>query len=272
MKSFKTFINEAIDPNKYEVKAKKTASLFLGRMQPIHNGHDAIIKMMKNPIVALVKGAKSSEDKARNPFDETYQTKLIKMLNPKVKVIIAKSGYIPDIINDMRKEGLEINEVLAGDDRIGSYQKQIDMFNRAMPVDKRVEAKFTTTPRITSATTVRNAIRSGDIDTFKKNVPKKIWGEYEKMKQVLGGSTKVNEDMLVESVEKEVINFVKRLNAKLDKMHDLNKEERYLKTVASNLNVSYYDLEAAIDSMDVMKNPGGKKLARIANKLKSYKL
>ena len=99
MRSFKQFIAlyEALNPDDYVNKVKsKTASLFLGRMQPIHNGHEAIIKMMKNPIVALVKGGKSSEDKKRNPFDEKYQIKLIKKLNPSVTVITAPSGYIPD--------------------------------------------------------------------------------------------------------------------------------------------------------------------------------
>ena len=188
MKSFKHFLSiyEAINPDNYELRKNKICSLFLGRMQPIHNGHDAIIKMMKNPVVVLVKGASSSKDKSRNPFDEKYQTKLINMLNPSVEVVVAKTGYIPDMVNDLRKQGKEVIEVLAGDDRIGSYQKQIDSFNKQMPDEKQIQAKFKTTPRVTSATTVRNAIRSDDIETFKKNVPQKLWGEWEKMKKILG--------------------------------------------------------------------------------------
>ena len=192
MKTFKDFmkmvlLSEALDPEKYEDKAKgKQVSLFLGRMQPIHNGHDAIIKMMKNPVVVLVKGASSSKDKSRNPFDEKYQTKLINMLNPSVEVVVAKTGYIPDMVNDLRKQGKEVIEVLAGDDRIGSYQNQIDSFNKQMPDEKKIRVKFKITPRVTSATTVRNAIRSDDIETFKKNVPQKLWGEWEKMKKILG--------------------------------------------------------------------------------------
>lgn len=184
---FKNFILEALDPNDYVDRSTgKSASLFLGRMQPIHNGHDAIIKMMKNPVVALVKGGKSSLDTKRNPFSEKYQTKLIKMLNPSVTVIIGKSGYIPDLINDIRKSGMEVTEVLAGDDRIGGYQRQIDSFNRQVPPEKQMKVTFKKTPRITSATTVRNAIRANDIETFKQNVPKKLWGEWEHMKQILG--------------------------------------------------------------------------------------
>lgn len=189
MKTFTDFVLylEAIDPDKYEEKAtKKQVSLFLGRMQPIHNGHDAIIKMMKNPVVVLVKGKKSSEDKARNPFDEKYQTKLIKMLNPKVEVTTASTGYIPDMVNDFRKRGMEVVEVYAGADRINTYKKMIESFNKQMPPEKQISAKFKETPRVTSATTVRNAIRSDDMETFKANVPKKLWPEYEKMKKILG--------------------------------------------------------------------------------------
>jgi hypothetical protein len=192
MKTFKDFmkmvlLHEALDPERYENKAKgKEVSLFLGRMQPIHSGHDAIIKMMKNPVVVLVKGSASSQDKSRNPFDEKYQTKLIKILNPAVEVIVAKTGYIPDLVNDLRKQGKEVTEVLAGDDRIGSYQKQIDSFNKQMPDEKKINARFKQTPRVTSATTVRNAIRSDDLETFKKNVPQKLWGEWEHMKKILG--------------------------------------------------------------------------------------
>lgn len=186
MKSFLQFINEAINPDDYENRGSKQSSLFLGRMQPIHSGHDAIIKKMTNPIVVIVKGSKSSQDKERNPFDEKYQEKLIKMLNPKVRVVLAKTGYVPDIINELRKDGIEVNEVLAGDDRISGYSRQIDSFNKQIPDEKKIKAKFTTTPRVTSATIVRNAIRSDDYETFKKNVPEKLWKEYGNMKRIMG--------------------------------------------------------------------------------------
>lgn len=191
MKSFKEFLanylTEAIDPDQYEsaVKSKPT-SLFLGRMQPIHKGHDAIIKKMKNPIVVLVKGAKSSKDKDRNPLDTAYQTKLIKMLNPKVDVYVAPNGYIPDMINEYRKKGVEVNEVLAGADRINAYRGMINGFNKQMPDDKQIDVKFTETPRVTSATDVRNSIRNDDFDTFKQLVPAKLHKEWETLKKKLG--------------------------------------------------------------------------------------
>jgi len=189
MKSFKEYIMilEAIDPEKYEdaVKSKPT-SLFLGRLQPIHNGHSAIIKMMKNPVVGIVKGAKSSQDKERNPFDFKYQEKLLKMLHPSVNVIEVKTGYIPDLINTLRKGGIESSEILAGDDRINGYKKQIEGFNKQMPDEKKINVTFKTTPRVTSASKVRELIRADDEKGFQKEVPKQLWKEWETMKTKLG--------------------------------------------------------------------------------------
>lgn len=199
MKSFKNFLAEALDPANYEVAQKKKGSLFLGRMQPIHNGHDAIIKMLKfQPFVVVVKGAKSSQDTARNPFDFKYQQQLIKKLNPKVEVIQAPTGYIPDMINGFRKQGVEIVEVLAGNDRIGGYMKQVEGFNKQMPPEKQINIVYRETPRITSATTVRNAIRADDFETFKKNVPNKLWKEYDKMKKILGEEVELQEGVLAD--------------------------------------------------------------------------
>lgn len=189
MKTFKEFVElyEAMDSNNYENKASTKGSLFLGRIQPIHNGHDAIIKMLKNkPYVVVVKGGKSSQDKERNPFDFKYQQKLIKMLNPKVEVVQFPTGYIPDMINQFRKDGVEIVEVLAGNDRIGGYKRQIESFNKQMPKEKQINVSFKETPRITSATTVRESIRSDDYETFKNNVPSKLHKEYETMKKIMG--------------------------------------------------------------------------------------
>lgn len=186
MLKFREFINEAVDESKYLPKASKQVELFLGRMQPVHLGHKAIIDKMKNPVVVLVKGAKSSQDKSRNPFDEKDQTRFLKKLNSRLKVEIARSGYIPDIVNMLRADGMEVTAVFAGNDRIGGYKRQIDSFNKQVPDDKQINATFKETPRVTSATTVRNALKSDDIDTFKKNMPKQLHGEYEYMRKKLG--------------------------------------------------------------------------------------
>lgn len=183
MKSFIEYINEEFEVAPKNPHAKEV-SLFLGRMQPIHKGHQAIIKMMKNPIVLLVKGKASSADKAKNPFDEAYQEKLIKKLNGNVDVRVVSTGYIPDVAAQLREEGKELVAVYAGADRISSYKNQFDRLK--LDTEHAFHVKFHETPRIVSATQVRTAIRDDDYDSFKEYMPKELWGEWGTMKRKIG--------------------------------------------------------------------------------------
>ena len=185
MKTYIEFITEALNPTDYLPIQKKSVELFLGRMQPVHKAHLAIIKMMNNPIVALVKGAKTSLDKNKNPFDTDYQLELLKKLKTKAELIVVPTGYIPDIISLIRKEGKEVTAIYAGADRFKGYQGQIASFNKQMPEDKQITVTMKETPRVTSATIVRTAIIDDDIETFKKSMPKELWGEFDKMKDIL---------------------------------------------------------------------------------------
>jgi|PlaIllAssembly_1097288.scaffolds.fasta_scaffold00009_14 nicotinamide mononucleotide adenylyltransferase len=164
----------------------KPVELFLGRMQPLHNGHKKIIDSMKNPIVVIVKGKKSGADAERNPLDEEYQKKLIEMIFPGLEVSISPNGFLPGILGYFRKQGKEVTKIYAGADRIAGYQDAINRANEKMPEDQRYRVTFQETERVTSATTVRNAIKSGDKDTFKKLVPSAIWGEWDTLRKKLG--------------------------------------------------------------------------------------
>lgn len=165
---------------------KKSVELFLGRTNPPHKGHNAIFKMMKNGVFALVKGKGTSQDKERNPFDQKYQIKLIKKMAPGMKIVVVPNGFVPEIINELRKKGMEVNAVYAGDDRIKVYKGMIDGLNKKLDDDKKFKVKFKLTPRITSATDVRASIRDNDKKKFETNMPKEIWGEFETMKKKMG--------------------------------------------------------------------------------------
>lgn len=182
MKSFIQFITEAFEVDPRDPHSKEV-SLFLGRMQPIHKGHQAIIASMENPIVLLVKGTSSSADKVKNPFDATYQEKLIKKLNKNVDVRVVSTGYIPEVAAQLRKEGKELVAVYAGADRLAGYKGQFDRL-KLDPLHA-FHVKFHETPRIVSATQVRTAIRNNDHEAFKQHMPKELWGEWETMKQKL---------------------------------------------------------------------------------------
>ena len=170
----------------------KQAEIFLGRLQPIHNGHKKIIGGMKNPVVVLIKGKKSSQDKKKNPLDAAYQIKLIKMIAPKADVYIAATGYVPSIIADIKAQfGYDITKVHAGTDRVAGYRKQIDAVNKKADADPgiaRIDAQVVEVKRgddDVSATKVRDAIKSDDLAAFKKLVPAAIYGEWNTLKTML---------------------------------------------------------------------------------------
>lgn len=141
---------------------------------------------MKNPIVVIVKGAKSGADIERNPLDEAYQKKLMEMIFPGLEISISPNGFLPGILGYFRKQGKEVTKIYAGADRIAGYQSAIDKANEKMPEDQRYHVTFQETERVTSATAVRNAIKSGDKETFKKLVPAAIWGEWDTLRKKMG--------------------------------------------------------------------------------------
>ena len=174
----------------------KTCELFLGRMQPIHKGHAGIIASMKNPVVALVKGAKSSQDKSKNPLDAKYQMKLLKKIAPGVQVIESPSGYIPDIIKLIQEKlGMQVTVVHAGTDRLSKYKAQVmgakdldDSIKKMIHFKEAERAEGST-----SATLVREAIRSGNEDAFRSHVPKTIWNEFSTLHKLLTEEIMSNE-------------------------------------------------------------------------------
>lgn len=141
---------------------------------------------MKNPIIVIVKGKKSSENTERNPLDEEYQKKLMKMIFPSLEVSISPNGFLPGILGYFRKQGKEVSKIYAGADRIASYQDAIDKANAKMPEDQKYHVTFQETERVTSATAVRNAIKSGDKNEFEKLVPEAIWGEWDALRKKMG--------------------------------------------------------------------------------------
>ena len=173
--------NEALDFSNVPPIQKKQVSVFLGRLQPPHVGHQIILKKMKNPIVILIKGTISSKNKKRNPFPEEYQIGLLRKFMPNLKIHIAPSGFLPLIFFDIRRLGFEPIKVYAGEDRINSYKKMIS----SLPDELGFKVKFVKTPRICSATSVRKAIKDNDYKSFKDNMPQKLWSEWDTMKTLL---------------------------------------------------------------------------------------
>lgn len=166
-------------------RGNKPVELFLGRTNPPHNGHKHIFDMMENGVFALVKGKATSKNKARNPFGAQYQRKLIKMMAPQIKVVTVPTGFLPEIINILRKKKMEVTKVYAGDDRLSIYQGMVNGVNVKLDEKRRMKPEFILTPRITSATIVRDAIIRDSEEIFEENMPEEIWEEFRTMKEIM---------------------------------------------------------------------------------------
>lgn len=158
-----------------EYEEGKAVDLFFGRFQPFHKGHAQAVAQMQNPVVAIVKGAKSSLDKASNPLTFEEQKKLINKVFPDVLIIEAKSGYVPDIIQELRIRGLEVRRVFAGSDRFKDYNRQIESFNKmTTDKDQKMHVQLIEPLRITSATFVREAVKKDDFKVYASLMPKEL--------------------------------------------------------------------------------------------------
>lgn len=175
-------------------RGTRERDLFVGRFNPFHSGHAAIVKMMKNnPLIVIVKGKKTSEDKKKNPFSEDYQSEMVKSVFSDVEVTISPNAFLAGICGFYRKKGDEITRIFAGADRIESYRKSINDANLKMDPEYQYKIEFIETPRVTSATKVRQTFVDDDFEEFKKNMPRQLWSEFEKMRDIY---LRVNESFI----------------------------------------------------------------------------
>jgi nicotinamide mononucleotide adenylyltransferase len=168
-------------------KRSLISEMFLGRFQPIHSGHISIIEQMKNPIIVLVSGKKSSMDKTNNPLSESTRISLIKEVFPNIPVIVASNAYVPDILATLRESrGIEIKKIYAGSDRISDYSRQVNSINEKLNPRRQYDIEFEETERSYSASEIREAIRNDDIDAYKKMMPELLWEKYDELKEMIG--------------------------------------------------------------------------------------
>ena len=169
MKTLKQFINE---------NTPVPISVAIGRFQPFHAGHYKMIEIMsQKPMILIVKGKGTSDDKNKNPLSAEDQERLIRKAVPNAEIRIVQNANLHAILFHLEKNGeYKVKEILAGDDRIESYK-------RLVAKTERVGVDVVLTPRVTSATKVREAIRSGDEATFKKLMPIQLHSEWDFLRE-----------------------------------------------------------------------------------------
>ena len=165
----------------------KSVNVLIGRFQPFHLGHLKMAKKLKekNNLPSFVVVVYPGHNKSgKSPFNDRvikqYMEAVIKD-NPEdlVDYIIVDRGLVGSIINKLVGMGLEPHLIASGDDRKDYYEKQIEYIKRSdlidnLPKDFGLEV----TPRFTSATEVRDKLKSEDFAALKKLLPKPVLNLY----------------------------------------------------------------------------------------------
>ena len=240
--SYKEFITalETIDNTPKGIVAEadqgklKDVNLIVGRFQPFHNGHLKMAKFLKekngNPAVAVVVYPGNNKS-GKSPFSEDtikkYMEGVVRDEKEIVDYIIVQRGLIGSAIVKLLDKGYKTKLVGAGEDRMNDYTKQIEYVKKSDIGDQMQDLKLVETPRVTSATKVREAIADDDYQEVKRLVPKGVSVLYNTLKSEVNGAG-VNEYI---SYEKDNLKFSLSVNEgnKIQQLNtDLKNLENYL--------------------------------------------
>ena len=197
MKKLLSFEEFILEHKVFETQFGSTkVCIFPGRFQPFHNSHIAALKEAANrfqcPVVPI-------QIKSKNE-DSPFNDKLLKDIGESItKEYDFIAGYVlypqtlktvvPQMVKLLREDyDFESIGMGCGSDRLKSYEPQIKYLNSErsdVPVSQefRLEMVDERIPNGPSGTKVREAIASGDFESFKSMTPKslhKFFGELEK--------------------------------------------------------------------------------------------
>ena len=174
---------EAILLTENETTQKRVkVNVIIGRFQPFHNGHLKMARVMKkkNDLPTFVIVVYPGHNKSgKSPFNENtikhYMDAVVSNNNEIEGYFIVSRGLLGSAINKLVKDGYDPRLVGTGDDRSDDYKKQMD-YIKVSDLKDNLHKSFSLekTPRLTSATRVRAALKDEDFSTFKKLVPKEV--------------------------------------------------------------------------------------------------
>ena len=182
-------VKEEEDPKKE--KETKHVNVLIGRFQPFHNGHLQMAKFLKEkngyPSVVVAVYSGNPKDK-KSPFSQDTLEKYlgaVKSGHPEeiADFTLMNRGLLAVALGKVIDMGYTPRIVGAGDDRIQDYKKQLDYVRKIELGDKLPDDfKLEQTPRVTSATEVRNKIKEEDFSGFRNLVPKEVASMYDTLK------------------------------------------------------------------------------------------
>lgn len=167
-----------------------------GRAQPWHRGHDAMIQLAKKKLeelgaekilILIVKGGKSSMNKDENPLTEKDQKALVEAVYAgDASVVVSDTplanGSLFAIIQKLGEMKAYMVGWLAGEDRIGDYEKLLKSFNASvwlkdhasLPIKVNskgvADVQMIQTPRVMSGTAARESAKTMDFKGWLANV------------------------------------------------------------------------------------------------------
>ena len=189
-----------IEEDKGEDKKLEDVNILIGRFQPFHNGHLKMAKAMKKEndlpcIVAVVHPGHNSSGKS--PFDEELVKKYMEAVVRENQDLlcgffIINRGLLGVIYGTAKSHGFNVKSIGAGEDRLLDYKKQIEYLKKNGS-DFPKDIEIIKTPRSTSATEVREKIKSEDFTSFRKLVPPAISSLYNSLVTGMNSHVKTNE-------------------------------------------------------------------------------
>jgi nicotinamide mononucleotide adenylyltransferase len=246
---------------KEEKKDLKDVNLLVGRFQPFHNGHLKMAKFLKEknnfPSVAVVVYPGHNKS-GKSPFKEDtikkYMDGIVRDESEIVDYIIVQRGLIGSAIVKLLEKGYKPHLIGAGEDRVDDYTKQLEYVKKSEIGEEMKDLKLIKTPRVTSATKVREAIADDNYQEVKRLVPKGVSVLYNTLKSEVSGtgvneslsfenytgesSIRINEDITLEVLNKDLEtlgNYLGDLN-KIGSLSNLSQQEREkLESIHDNL-------------------------------------
>jgi cytidyltransferase-like protein len=236
---------ETIDNSKSGVVAEKEGNkdlkdvnLLVGRFQPFHNGHLKMAKFLKEkndfPSVAVIVYPGHNKS-GKSPFKEDtikkYMDGIVRDESEIADYIIVQRGLIGSAIVKLLEKGYKPHLIGAGEDRIDDYTKQLEYVKKSEIGEEMKDLKLIKTPRVTSATKVREAIADDNYQEVKRLVPKGVSVLYNTLKSEVNG-TGVNESLSSEGYNWEFPISVNESISVSDLNADLKNLENYLLKLA----------------------------------------
>ena len=180
-------IPEDVDMLKEESgEERKPVNIIMGRFQPFHHGHLKMAQKLKeeNDLPSFVVVVNPGHNKSgKSPFDEKslkmYMDAIVANNEEIEGYIIVTRGLLGSAIARLIDMGYDPKLIGAGPDRKDDYAKQIDYIRMSDIKDKiSDDLSIVETPRVTSGTEVRQAIKDQDFSKFKKMVPQEVSNLY----------------------------------------------------------------------------------------------